>query len=291
MNSLHRESGEKRPEQILFHQFKKMAFVFFFITYFMVAVEWKAVELTVLFFKFVEGIDPAPHIHEQMATANYVQMATTLRTLLRITTSRLSTLRWTTRTPSRTWTRTTRSTEHTARRPLMHIGFTSHLVAQVRLVRVIPSMHVHLCLASWLFSPRLSRFLPRLIVLLPALPDVHLSAQREVQVQPPVRLPLGDRGHIRLRDTPHRLWAQKGLEPYERWRARPRYHQWYLLAAHPGRRCFLPSTIPMSTTTSLRNSLQLWSIEQGNLLRWEAIMIQFFLWHSKTWKVLRVSFL
>ena len=41
----------------------------------------------------VEGIDPAPHIHEQMATANYVQMATTLRTPLRITTSRLSTMR------------------------------------------------------------------------------------------------------------------------------------------------------------------------------------------------------
>ena len=85
----------------------------------------------------------------------------------------------------------------------MHIGFTSHLVAQVRLVRVIPSMHVHLCLASCLFSPRLSCSLPRLTVLLPALPDVHLCAQREVQVQPPVRLPLGDRGHIRLRDTPH----------------------------------------------------------------------------------------
>ena len=41
----------------------------------------------------VEGIDPAPHIHEQMATANYVQMATTLRTPSRITTSRLSTMR------------------------------------------------------------------------------------------------------------------------------------------------------------------------------------------------------
>ena len=87
----------------------------------------------------------------------------------------------------------------------MHIGFTSHLVAQVRLVRVIPSMHAHLWLFSWLFSPRLSCFLPRLTVLLPALPDVQLSAQREVHVQPPVRLPLGDRGHIRLRDTPHRL--------------------------------------------------------------------------------------
>ena len=31
-------------------------------------------------------------------------------------------------------------------------------MAQVRLARVIPSMHVHLCVASWLFSPRLSLF-------------------------------------------------------------------------------------------------------------------------------------
>ena len=54
--------------------------------------------------------------------------------------------------------------------------------------------------------PRVLCFLPRLTVLFPALPDVHLSAQREVQVQPPVRLPLGDRGHIRLRDTPHTCW-------------------------------------------------------------------------------------
>ena len=52
--------------------------------------------------------------------------------------------------------------------------------------------------------PRVLCFLPRLTVLLPALPDVQLSAQREVHVQPPVLLPLGDRGHIRLRDTPHR---------------------------------------------------------------------------------------
>ena len=41
----------------------------------------------------VEGINPAPHIHEQMATSNYVQMATTLHTPSRITTSRLSTIR------------------------------------------------------------------------------------------------------------------------------------------------------------------------------------------------------
>ena len=47
--------------------------------------------------------------------------------------------------------------------------------------------------------------LPRLTVLLPDLPDVHLRVQREVQVQPPVQLPLGDHGHLRPRDTPPRL--------------------------------------------------------------------------------------
>ena len=41
----------------------------------------------------VEGINLAPQIHEQMATSNYVQMATTLRTPLFITISRLSTMR------------------------------------------------------------------------------------------------------------------------------------------------------------------------------------------------------
>ena len=43
----------------------------------------------------------------------------------------------------------------------------------------------------------------RLTVPLPALPDVHLSVQREVHVKPPVRLQLGERGHFRLRHTPH----------------------------------------------------------------------------------------
>ena len=56
-------------------------------------------------------MNPAPHIHEHL---RYTIMATALRTPSRITTSRL------TRTPSRTRTRTTRSTEHAAHRPLMH---------------------------------------------------------------------------------------------------------------------------------------------------------------------------
>ena len=41
----------------------------------------------------VEGIDRAPHIHEQFTIQKWLRMATTLRTPLRITTSRLSTMR------------------------------------------------------------------------------------------------------------------------------------------------------------------------------------------------------
>ena len=49
-----------------------------------------------------------------------------------------------------------------------------------------------------------SPFPLRSVALLPALPDVFLRVPREVEVQTPVRLPLGDRGHFRPRDTPHR---------------------------------------------------------------------------------------
>ena len=46
-----------------------------------------------------------------------------------------------------------------------------------------------------------SLFPLRSVALLPALPDVFLRVPREVEVQSPVRLPLGDRGHFRPRDT------------------------------------------------------------------------------------------
>ena len=69
-------------------------------------------------------------------------------------------------------------------------------------------MHAHLCVVSCLSSSLCPLFSTSSTVLLPALPDVYLSAQREVQVQPPVRLPLGDRGHIRLRRHP-----STGYEP------------------------------------------------------------------------------
>ena len=85
----------------------------------------------------------------------------------------------------------------------MHIGVTSHLWLKSALHA---SSHPCMCtcvlrLGCFLLTCLCSLLRPT--VLLPALPDVHLSVQREVQVQPPVRLPLGDRGHLRPRDTPH----------------------------------------------------------------------------------------
>ena len=61
------------------------------------------------------------------------------------------------------------------------------------------------------FFLRLSCSPPRLTVLLPALPDVHLSVQREVQVQPLVPLQFGERGHIRQRHTPHSVHHGQGF--------------------------------------------------------------------------------
>ena len=109
--------------------------------------------------KIVKGLNPAPHIHEHL---RYTIMATALRTPSRITTSRLSTLRWMTRTPSRTRTRTTRSSEHAARRPLMHSGLTSHLWLKIAsCVSSMSSMHAHLWLVSWVVCllPCVLRFL------------------------------------------------------------------------------------------------------------------------------------
>ena len=85
----------------------------------------------------------------------------------------------------------------------MHIGVTSHLWLKSA---SYASSHPCVCtcvlrLGCFLLACLCSLLRPT--VLLPALPDVPFSAQREVQAQPPVRLPLGDRGHIRLRDTPH----------------------------------------------------------------------------------------
>ena len=83
----------------------------------------------------------------------------------------------------------------------MHIGVTSHLWLKSALHA---SSHPCMCtcvlrLGRFLLDCLCSLFRPT--VLLPALPDVHLRVQREVQVQPLVRLPLGDRGHS-VHETP-----------------------------------------------------------------------------------------
>ena len=80
-----------------------------------------------------------------------------------------------TRTPSRTRTRTTRSSEHAAHRPLMH-SVSHRTLAQGLALCVIPC---HPCMRTCvLFFERLSSpvFLLPHPVLLPALPDVQLGA-------------------------------------------------------------------------------------------------------------------
>ena len=80
-------------------------------------------------------------------------------------------------------------------------------------------MHVHLCVASWLFSLHLSCLLLRPTVLLPALPDVYLRVQREVQVNPLCDFRLGT---VATSDHETPL-HNKGLEAYRqlcrRWHA------------------------------------------------------------------------
>ena len=79
-------------------------------------------------------------------------------------------------------------------------------VAQVCLARVIPSMHVHLCVALWLISLHPSPvfyFVPPFFF--PALPDVLLRVQREVQVQTLCDFRLGTVATSDHETPPHRL--------------------------------------------------------------------------------------
>ena len=62
------------------------------------------------------------------------------------------------------------------------------------------------CVLRLGFSSLVLCSLLRPTVLLPALPDVYLSAQREVQVQPPVRLPLGGTVVTSDYETPLTKW-------------------------------------------------------------------------------------
>ena len=226
--------------------------------------------------KHVKGMYPAPHIHEHLATA-------------KLRTSTWTTLRTMARTPRSTRTCTMRSSEHAAHRLLMHSVLTSHFWLKVSLC---VSFHViHACArvcCSLSVSPSPVFLLPRPVPL-PALPDVQLGAWRVLHRRSPVQLQLGEHGHSGLCHTPHRLWAQRD-GAHRRWRGWTSLPPATSTSRTPWTTTLPSPTIPTSTTTSLRNFLQLWSIEQGNLLRWEAIMINFPV-TSETWKVLRVSFL
>ena len=172
---------------------------------------------------------------------------------------------------------------------------TSHLW-----LKVSPCVSFHIihacarivsCLLSGLSSP-VSLLLPP--VLLPALFDVHPGAWWDLHWRSPgVRLQLGEHGHSGLCHTltgyepkewsddwkiGHAPGMQSSLLGRWVWRMELTDADELNLAtssdifdSRTPWTTWLPSpTFLTSTTMSLRNSLQLWSIEQGNLLRWEA---------------------
>ena len=99
-----------------------------------------------------------------------------------------------------------RSSEHAAHRPLMHSVHIA-LLAQGLALCVIHVIHA--CgpvsgLLSVLFLVSLSFYFLSLFLF--QLYLMSTSAPDETSVpNPPVRLQLGERGHFRLRHTPHRL--------------------------------------------------------------------------------------
>ena len=230
----------------------------------------------------VKGMYPAPHIHEHLATANCVHLHAQHeqpgahceqwhgdhKAHWRVQCAVLSTPRtvcWCT---------------------CVH---TSHLW-----LKVSPCVSFHIihacalvsCLLSGLSSPVSLLLHP---VPLPALPDVQLGAWWDLHWRSPVQLQLGEHGHSGLCHTPSQVMSPRrwSSQTPMSWTSRPPA----ISTSRTPWTTRLPSpTFLTSTTMSLRNSLQLWSIEQGNLLRWEATMINFPV-TSETWKVLRVSFL
>ena len=125
----------------------------------------------------------------------------------RITTSLLSTMRWTTWTPSRTWTCTTRITEHTARRPLMHSVHIAPCGSSPPCTR----HPIHACApvcCVLVVSPRLSCPLLRPTVLLPA--HSWCSPQRSTRGPGPTPCATSAWGPWSLLTTRHPL---TGYEP------------------------------------------------------------------------------
>ena len=155
----------------------------------------------------VEEINPAPHIHEQNG---YDKLRTNGYDI------------------AYTFTHNNITLEHNAmnnKNTIAHMDVSQHAVLST--LRAAHSctlvshrtswlksasyasshpMHVHLCLALWLFSPRLSfvlYFVPP-FSFQPFLMFTSALNERS-RSNPLCDFRLGTRGHIRLRDTPHRL--------------------------------------------------------------------------------------
>ena len=233
----------------------------------------------------VKGMYPAPHIHEHL---RYTNGYGKLRTSSRTTWTTWSTLRTVARTPQSTLTCAMRSSEHAAHRLLMHMCSHIALLAQGLALCVIP---YHPCMRTcvlsleWSFLTRLSTSSSNSSSSFTWCPSLRL-------MRSPLKIPcatpawgawsLWTMSHPSQVMSPRRWSSQTPMS----WTSRPPA----ISTSRTPWTTRLPSpTFLTSTTMSLQNSLQLWSIEQGNLLRWEAIMINFLV-TSETWKVLRVSF-
>ena len=174
----------------------------------------------------------------------------------------------------------TLSTEHTERCSLMHI--VSHRTCGSSPPCTRHPIHA-LCTCVlrcglFLFTRLLFLFVP--LLFFPALPDVFLRVPREVEVQTPVWLPLGDRGHFRPRDTPHRLWAPTGI-----------LTSWIPKSSTSR----LPATSTGSTPSTTNASLNDPNVDDNQLAKYLAVVVestgkpvemrsskdQFCWWHSK----------
>ena len=170
-----------------------------------------------------------------------------------------------TRTPSRTRTRTTRSTEHAAHRPLMHSVHIAPWLKFASCVSSHPCMRTCVLRLDCFLLACLVFYLVSLFLFQPFLMSTSAPNERSMSnplcdfrlgsvvtsdyvtpltgYEPKQDLNLADAEELDLTTTSD-IYFQNTLGD---------------LSSYP--------TIPTSTTMSLRNSSQLWSIEQGNLLR------------------------
>ena len=112
-----------------------------------------------------------------------------------------------TRTPSRTRTRTTRSTEHAAHRPLMHSVYIAPWLKFASCVSSHPCMRTCVLRLDCFLLAFLVFYLVSLFLFQPFLMSTSAPNERSMS-NPLCNFPLGERGHFRRRHTPHRKSVQ-----------------------------------------------------------------------------------